>query len=151
MRPADPAEHAPVQAERTVVKMRRASALLASAAAVGGLIELAMLRHWSGIQIAPWVIFTLTAFVGLHTAAGGPKRLAQITGGLGLFGALAGLYHHLDTNRAIGAQTIDGWASLSVAEQWWQAFDGSVGAAPALAPGLLALAGTLLFVAVTDR
>lgn len=134
--------------------MRRVTALLASASAVGGLIELAMLRHWSGIQIAPWVILGVIAVVGVVTALGGPRRLAQVAGGFGLFGALAGMWHHIEANHALGPHVppyAESWATMSAAEQWWVAAAGGLGPAPALAPGLLGLAGALLLVAVIDR
>lgn len=136
---------------RTLDRMRRVCALLAVASAVGGMVELAMLRHWNGIQVAPWVIFAVVTIAGIGAVAGRWRRFTQIAGGLGLFGAAAGLWHHIDTNHARGAEFLDTWDALSGAEQWWFAFNGTVGPAPALAPGLLGLAGALLLVAVMDR
>ena len=130
MRATDSAADPTGPQSRTLVRMRRASALLASAAAIGGLVELAMLRHWHGIQVAPWVILGITALAGVRVAFGGSKRLAQVTGGLGLFGAAAGMWHHIDTNHTRGAEFLDTWDALSGAEQWWLAFNGTVGPAP---------------------
>lgn len=138
----------------TLNRIRVIVALLATATAVGGLIELAMLRHWDGIQLVPWVVLGLVAVVGGVTARGGPPRLAQATGALGLLGGGLGVWQHLAANHALGpqlAQYAQTWDGMSALEQWWLAATGAVGAAPALAPGMLALAGVLLIVAVLDR
>lgn len=135
----------------TLTRVRRATALLASAAALGGLVELAMLRHWDGVQLVPWFILGTIAVIGVVTAREGPSTLAQAAGGLGLVGGLAGVWFHVSGNRSLGPQVIDGWDSMSGLAQWWEAFSGTLGANPALAPGLLALAGALLIVSVLDR
>ena len=129
-------------------RIQRITALLASAAALGGLAELAMLRHWNGLQLIPWFILAAIVVVGVLTAGGGPRWLAQTAGVVGIIGALVGVFQHVAGNHAIGAHLLAGWDSMSAAAQWWAAFSGAVGANPALAPGLLALAGTLLIVSV---
>lgn len=135
----------------SLTRLRRATAGLASAAALGGMVELALLRHWDGRQLIPWFILGSITVVGLVTAGGGPARLARATGGLGLLGALAGVWFHVSGNHALGPTLVDGWDSMSPPAQWWEALSGSLGANPALAPGLLGLAGALLIVSVLDR
>lgn len=138
----------------TLARIRLVVALLASAAAMGGLVELAMLRHWNGIQVVPWVVLALVVVVGVITARGGPARLAQATGALALLGGALGVWQHVAANHALGpqlAQYAQTWDGMSALEQWWLAASGAVGSAPALAPGMLALAGVLLIVAVLDR
>ena len=139
----------------TLGRMRAVVALLATATALGGLVELAMLRHWDdAVQLVPWVVLGLVAVVGVVTARGGPVRLAQATGLAGVLGGGLGVWQHVAANHALGprlaayAQT---WDDLGALEQWWLAATGAVGGAPALAPGLLGLAGVLLVVAVLDR
>lgn len=134
--------------------MRRIVALLASAAALGGLVELAMLRHWEGSQLIPWFVLALVAGVGVATAAGGPRRLAQVTGVVAVLTAGIGAWQHLTANLALGPQLAryaQTWDSMSTLEQWWLAGSGAIGSAPLLAPGMVALAGVLLVVAVLDR
>lgn len=138
----------------TLAKIRRVVAVLASVTALGGLVELAMLRHWDGIQLVPWFVLSLVAVVGVVTAGGGPARLAWATGVLGLLGGALGVWQHVAANHALGprvAEYAQTWDSMSVLERYWLAGTGAVGAAPALAPGMLALAGVLLIVAVLDR
>ena len=129
-------------------RVQQITALLASAAALGGLAELAMLRHWSGVQLVPWVILSIILITGVVTARGGSRLLARVAAGLGLIGAVAGGYFHVTGNHALGPHLIENWDALGVLEQWWAAFSGTIGANPALAPGLLALAGALLLVSV---
>ena len=139
---------------RTLRRIRAVVALLATGTAAGGLVELAMLRHWVGVQVLPWVVLTLVGVVGLLTARGGPARLARIVGVVGLLGGAFGVWRHVAANLALGPRLADyagTWDTLPVLERWWLAATASVGAAPALAPGLLALAGGLLIVAVLDR
>jgi hypothetical protein len=138
----------------TLARIRWVVALLASVTAAGGLVELAMLRHWEGIQLVPWFVLALVGVVGIVTARGGPPRLAQATGIVALLGGGLGVWQHIAANLALGpqlAQYAQTWESMSALEQWWLASTGAVGAAPALAPGLLAMAGVLLIVAVLDR
>lgn len=129
-----------------VLRIHRLVALLASAAALGGLVELALLRHWAGLQLIPWFVLGLIAVVGGLRAVGGPRIVAQVAGGIGLVGALVGVYQHAAGNHALGPYLVDGWDSLSAVGQWWEAVAGSIAANPPLAPGLLGLAGALLLV-----
>lgn len=138
----------------TLARMRTVVALLATLTALGGMVELAMLRHWGGVRLVPWFVLGLVAVVGVVTARGGPARLAQGAGVVGLLGAGLGVWQHIAANHALGprlAQYAQTWGELSALERWWLAATGAVGAAPALAPGMLGLAGVLLIVAVLDR
>lgn len=138
-----------------LARIRRAVALLATVVAAGGLLELGLLRHWSGVQLVPWFVFGLIAVVGLATAADrGPTLLARAAGVVGILGAGFGAFQHLRANHALGPLIppyAERWSSMSALEQWWAAATGSLGSAPAMAPGLLAMAGVLLIVAVMDR
>ena len=106
-----PAEPQPLRKIRTVL------ALLASAAAVGGLVELAMLRHWDeAIQILPWVVLAVVAVVGVLTAFGGSTRLAQVTGLAALLTGGIGVLVHLAENLDFGedlAQYAQTWEAMS--------------------------------------
>lgn len=129
-----------------MLRTHRIVALLATAAALGGLAELGMLRHWAGTQLIPWFVLGLIAIAGVVRALGGPRLLAWTAGGLGLVGSLIGVYQHAAGNLALGPHLVVGWDSMSAAAQWWAAFSGTIAANPALAPGLLGLAGALLLV-----
>ena len=130
-------------------------ALLASATAVGGLVELAMLRHWnSATQLVPWVALVAVAVVGLLTARGGPTRVAQVTGGVALLAGTIGVLVHLVTNLEFGgrlAQYAATWDTMPLLERLWLVVNGAVVQAPTLAPGMVALSGVILIVSVLDR
>lgn len=145
----------PEQAAATLTRLRRIIALLASGTAVGGLLELAALRHWHGMQLVPWVVLAVVASAGLVVAARpGPRILPMSAGLLGLAGGVLGIQQHVAANLALGPvlpETAATWESLGTLHQWWLAASGSVGATPALAPGMVALAGALLLVSTPRR
>lgn len=117
---------------------------------VGGLAELAALKHWYGIQKVPLVILGLMAAAGVMiavTRANWSLWTARVMGGLGMAGAAFGVYEHIESNMKYGeydAKLGDTWTNMSGIEQLWHAATGAVGDAPALAPGMMGLAGLLL-------
>ena len=144
-----PAEPQPLRRIRLVL------ALLASGTAVGGLVELAMLRHWDEtIQILPWIVLVVVAVVGVLTARGGSTRVAQATGLAALLTGGIGVFYHLTENLDYGedlAQYAQTWETLPFLERLWLVLNGTVTYAPTLAPGMVALSGVILFIAVLDR
>ena len=136
--------------------MRRILALIAVGTAAGGLVEMALLRHWGeATQIIPWVVLIAVLVVGLLVATGGGSRIgAQVTGAAGLLTGAIGIFLHLSENLDEGedlAQYAQTWESMPVLERVWLALNGTVGEAPLLAPGMVSLAGVILFIAVLGR
>jgi hypothetical protein len=125
---------------------------LASAAVTA--IELAMLRHWNGVeQVIPWIVLAVVAVTALALAIH-PSRATVATArlvGLGTFVASAfGVWSHVHSNyetAPLNARFTDRWPSMSEPSRWWAALNGSVGASPALAPAALAFAGLCLTLA----
>ena len=136
--------------------MRRILALIAVGTAAGGLVEMALLRHWGeATQIIPWVVLIAVLVVGLLVATGGGSRIgAQVTGAAGLLTGAIGIFLHLSENLDEGedlAQYAQTWESMPFLERVWLALNGTVGEAPLLAPGMVSLAGVILFIAVLGR
>jgi hypothetical protein len=140
---------------RPLRRIRTVLALLASATAVGGLIELAMLRHWGeATQLVPWVALVAVAVVGVLTARGGSTRLAQATGAAAAVAGAIGVVIHLSENLDYGedlAQYAQTWETTPFLERLWLVLNGTVVEAPTLAPGMVALSGVILVIAVLDR
>ena len=146
----------PATEARTLARMRRILALIAVGTAAGGLVEMALLRHWGeATQIIPWVVLIAVLVVGLLVATGGGSRIgAQVTGAAGLLTGAIGIFLHLSENLDEGedlAQYAQTWESMPFLERVWLALNGTVGEAPLLAPGMVSLAGVILFIAVLGR
>ena len=123
---------------------------LAAATALGALIELTMLRHWSHLsQRIPWVILVV-ALVATAYAYRAGARATPITRAVALLVALGGgfgVFEHVNSNVATGAldaRYAQTWNTLSPLTHWWYAASGAVGPAPPLAPTMLALTGVCL-------
>ena len=117
---------------------------------------MALLRHWGeATQIIPWVVLIAVLVVGLLVATGGGSRIgAQVTGAAGLLTGAIGIFLHLSENLDEGedlAQYAQTWESMPFLERVWLALNGTVGEAPLLAPGMVSLAGVILFIAVLGR
>lgn len=140
----------------TLVRIRKILALTAVGTALGGVVELALLSHWGeSTQLLPWVALAAVAVAGVLVARGGGNtRAAQAIGAASLLTGAIGVVLHLAENLGAGenlAQYAQTWESMPFFERLWLVLDGSVGEAPLLAPGMVSLAGVLIFVAVLDR
>jgi hypothetical protein len=141
-----------------VLRLQRAMLLLAAAAAIGTAVELAMLRHWDGLeQLVPWATLAAVA-VGIVVVAVGHSRAATLSGRtIGIAAGLAGLFgvhEHIVANLRSGPldfRYTDRWPAMSEWSRWWAAASGAVGPSPALAPAILALAGACLAFATLGR
>lgn len=137
-----------------VSRFRHALLALAGAAALGTAVELAMLRHWNGLeQLVPWATLALVA-AGIVVVATRRGRIAVLSGRtIGVTTGLAslfGVYEHIASNYQAGPldfRYTDRWPDMSEWSRWWAAASGAVGPSPALAPAVLALAGTCLALA----
>ncbi|MBC2638272.1 hypothetical protein H5400_05065 [Rhodococcus wratislaviensis] len=112
-------------------------------------VELASLRHWkTATQYVPWYVLAVIAVSGLVVALA-PTRLgvlqARVVSSVSVPAALFGVYEHVAANLETGVldHRYD-WTALPGWEHLWLASTGAVGGTPALAPLVLALAGTLL-------
>jgi hypothetical protein len=113
-----------------------------------------MLRHWHGPgQLVPWAVLAmllLAAAAWLVRRSAATARVLQGTAVVAAVGSAFGIYEHLSANLDSGplsGRYAAGWESMSAMSQLWTAATGSVGAAPLLAPGMVGLAGVLLWLA----
>ena len=136
-------------------KIRLVLALLAAEPAVGGQLELAMLRDWEDtVHLLTREALAVVAVVGVLTALGGPTRVAQVTGLAALLTGGIGVLIHLTENLDYGedlAQYAQTWEATPFLERLWLVLNGTVTYAPTLAPGMVALSGVILFISVLDR
>jgi hypothetical protein len=101
----------------------------------------------------PWAVLAvllLAAGAWLVRRCAATARLLQATAVLTVLGSAFGIYEHISAN--VDAGPLSGryagrWESMSAMSQLWTAATGSVGAAPLLAPGMVGLAGVLLWLA----
>lgn len=132
--------------------LRQGVLLLAAAATVGTLVELATLHHWKSTeQLIPWVVLG-AALGGILSLLVHPRRglvvAARWLSLLTLAGTALGVYQHIEGNLEAGPLDRvwgERWDSLSGAARLWHAANGDVGPAPLLASGVLAMIGLLVF------
>lgn len=140
---------------RTTRFLRRAFLLVAAGTCGGAVLELAMLRHWDGLdQLVPWVVLAALA-VGIAAVALKPTPRVLLAARLlavgSAFAGAFGVWEHVSSNwetAPLSATWASTWDTLSPL-QWWEAATGGAGIAPPLAPGFLALTGICLALATT--
>ncbi|MEV4173936.1 hypothetical protein [Nonomuraea sp. NPDC049709] len=117
---------------------------------VGAALELAFERHWqSPVQFIPWVALALLAVALVLLAlrdSGRALTVVRVLAAVVLMASAYGVFMHVSVNHGMGAMDPD-WDSFSPLTQWWYALTKSVGAAPPLAPGMLAQSALLLLLA----
>ncbi|GAA1388000.1 hypothetical protein [Catellatospora chokoriensis] len=135
----------------TATNLRAGVLVLAAVAIAGTAVELATERHWNGVvQLVPWFALAALAASWVLTAwRPRPASLsaARVLAALVLLASLYGIWEHLESNLNAGwldAVYSAGWESLSAGTRWWYAITKTVGAAPPLAPGILAQAALLV-------
>ena len=104
-----------------VARFRRGLLTLAASAAAGTALELAMLRHWNGVdQLVPWATLVMVA-AGIAIVAFSGARAAVLTGrAIGCGSAIAGVfgvYEHIASNYEAGPldfRYADRWATMSM-------------------------------------
>ena len=141
---------------RTTRFLRRAFLLVAAGTCGGAVLELAMLRHWDGVdQLVPWVVLAVLA-VGIAAVALKPTPRVLLAARLlavgSAFAGLFGVWEHVSSNwqtAPLSATWASTWDTLSPMQQWWEAATGGAGIAPPLAPGFLALTGICLALSTT--
>jgi hypothetical protein len=141
-------------AVKLVAVYRRLLTWLGVGTAVGACAELAMLRHWqSPGQLVPWAVLAvllLAAAAWLTRRSAATARILRGTAVVAALGSAFGVYEHVGANLAAGplsGRYTAEWESMSAVSQLWAAATGSVGASPVLAPGMVGLAGVLLWLA----
>ncbi|GAA3655065.1 hypothetical protein GCM10022224_017700 [Nonomuraea antimicrobica] len=118
---------------------------------VGAALELAFERHWqSPVQLVPWAALALLVvalvLLGLRDS-GRALTVARVLAVVVLLASAYGVFMHMAVNHGVGGAMEPGWDSLSPLTQWWYALTKTVGAAPPLAPGMLAQSALLLLLA----
>jgi hypothetical protein len=124
---------------------------LAAVAIVGTALELAMLRHWDGLeQLVPW--FALTALTAALAAATWARAVAvkwvRVVSGLAAATAAFGVWVHVHANYdAAPLDAVYGpkWDTMSLLSRWWAAVTAQVGAAPTIVPGALAYIAAMIW------
>jgi predicted neutral ceramidase superfamily lipid hydrolase len=117
---------------------------------VGAALELAFERHWqTPVQFIPWVALALQVVALVLLAArdsGRALTVVRVLAAIVLVASAYGVFMHVSVNHGMGAMDPE-WDSLSPLTQWWYALTKSVGAAPPLAPGMLAQSALVLLLA----
>ncbi|GAA1633546.1 hypothetical protein GCM10009733_033150 [Nonomuraea maheshkhaliensis] len=117
---------------------------------LGAALELAFERHWqSPTQLIPWVALALLVVALILLAvrdAGSALTVARVLAAVVLVTSAYGVFVHVSVNHGMGAMDA-AWDTYSPLTQWWYALTKSVGAAPPLAPGMLAQSALLLLLA----
>lgn len=141
-------------AEATVHRFRTILLGLAAVTCLGAATELAMLRHWRGSQLIPWVMLAVIAAGIVFYAPRRDSRAAiisvRIIAGLSVVTSAVGAFQHIVSNwetAPLSAQFATTWEAVPLWQQWWLAASGGAGAAPPLAPGFVALSGLCLALA----
>jgi hypothetical protein len=139
-------------ADEVVVTMRRTLLAIAGLGTVAVALELATGRHWAQPrQLVAWAaVALLAAAVGTAAAAERHQELRAavrlLAGTVILLGSVGVLVHVVanhDAGPLNGSYGI-GWDQRPAPVRWWLAATKTVGPAPPLAPGLLALQGSLV-------
>jgi hypothetical protein len=133
---------------------RRLLTWLGVGTALGACAELAMLRHWQGPgQLVPWAVLAvllLAAAAWLARRSAATARILQGTAVVTVLGSAFGIYQHVGANLAAGplsGRYAGRWESMPAVSQLWAAVTWSVGTAPLLVPGMVGLAGVLMWLA----
>jgi hypothetical protein len=147
-----------VDALGTAELLRKFLLWLAAASAAGTAVELAILRHWRGLdQLVPWAMLAIAAVtiaLVMRRPTPGVLKAARVVGTVVALSALVGVYEHVSANYHDGARsraTAAAWATMSEPARWLAALDGSAGQAPPVAPGVLAQVGVLLVFATVGH
>lgn len=116
--------------------------------------ELVIERHWgSAVRLIPWVSLVALAWAAWLLWRRPDRRAvlgARALSGIVVGAALVGIALHVNENYTAGPLDFryeTAWDRMSEASRWWTAFTKSVGPAPTLAPGALALVALLLLLA----
>ncbi|WP_220039960.1 hypothetical protein [Nonomuraea aridisoli] len=123
-------------------------ALVAVGIAGAGL-ELAFERHWQSFtQLIPWAaLAALVVALVLLAVSARAVTVVRVLAGVVLLASAYGVFMHVSVNHGVGAGMDPAWDTLSPLTQWWYALTKTVGAAPPLAPGMLAQSALLLLLA----
>lgn len=133
---------------------RRILTVLGIGTIFGAFAELAILRHWnSPAQLVPWAVLVVLLVAALAWSLRRTRLTMWLLRGAAVvtvLGSSFGVYQHIEANLVSGpldAGYSASWATMSMPAQLWAAGSGAVGASPVLAPGMIGLAGVLLWLA----
>lgn len=133
---------------------RRILTIIGVGTVLGAFAELASLRHWTTpFQLVPWVVLAILLVAALAWWLRRTTLTMRTLRGAAILAALGsgfGVYQHIEANLESGpldAGYSASWATMSTPAQLWTAASGGVGPSPPLAPGMIGLAGVLLWLA----
>lgn len=118
---------------------------LAAVGVAGTALELAIDRHWDGLeQLLPWGALALaTGAVALAgSRSSGGRRGARLLAAAVLALSMVGIWRHVHANfetAPLDFRFADRWESMSFPSKVWEAASGGVGPAPPFVSGALAL------------
>jgi hypothetical protein len=134
--------------------LRRGLAVLAIVGTVGVAVELALLRHWSGVgQVASWAgVLALTIAVVAVRSLGSPRAVAAVRAlaVVAIVVGVVGVGLHVQANYAWGpADRVYGptWETTALPVRLLIAATDTIGKAPAVAPGALSFVALVLLLA----
>lgn len=133
--------------------VRRALLALTVMSIAATAFELATVDHWHDFeQLIPWfALAVLIVATGCSLLPGASARIgARVLALLVLGASVYGVIDHTLVNFESGPldfRFAETWETLPATQRWWYAFTKAVGPSPTLAPGVLGLAATLLFLA----
>jgi len=138
----------------TAFLLRAALVLLAAAAMAGTALELAIERHWHGLeQWYAWIALVIAA-VGLLAIVARPSAIAlwfaRACGLVAIVMAAIGVWRHIHANfetAPLDFRYSDRWDTMAFSDQLWAVVSGDVGPSPILASGVLALIGVAIVAA----
>lgn len=150
-RPASFPDLAAARAGSNAARLRLALIGLVLIGAIGTLLELASLKHWSEpVMLIPWVAMAVAAAAAIWLAAQPGAlsiKIAKAVAVIMLASAAFGMWEHVEQNyneghesHKYGAQ----WATMSETSKWWYAATQQVGPTPPLAVGIMAEIGLCL-------
>jgi hypothetical protein len=137
-----------------VATYRRILTIIGVGTVLGAFVELASLRHWTTpFQLVPWFVLGILLVAALAWWLAPTTLTMRILRGaaiLAVLGSGFGVYEHIEANLESGpldARFSATWATMATPAQLWTAASGGVGPSPPLAPGMIGLAGVLLWLA----
>jgi len=141
----------------TARRLRRGFLIVAALIIAGTAVELATRQHWTEpVQLIAWaaVLLLVIALGLLHRPTSAKVRAVRIITIVVSVAALFGILEHVLGNydaAPLDASYGEQWDTLGEPFKWWLALTQTVGPSPALAPGVLILAGLCLWFATVGQ
>lgn len=142
---------------RAAALLRRSLIVLAGLGIAATASELALERHWDGLeQLIPWA-FVAIAVIAFALLVAWPRRatiwVVRMLAAVVLVGVPIGIWRHINANYNAGFldyRYAETWTTMSATGRWLRAATKTVGPAPVLAPAALGVVA-LCILAATIR